>query len=150
MQIHISAHIDRDKLENSDDPKFSELGSAPKFPRLVEVYLMLYESRKLMENWKESEANTEDVERAEYEVLWNEMLKIQRTTMGSQHSSRYDSFGFRLKMLNVLNMKFSGMRCLRFRGQLWDLNIQVDTTLLVFGCRKAGVNSKSFRANQDK
>ena len=38
--------------------------------------------------------SAEDAERAEYEVFWNEMLKIQRTAMGSQHSSRYNSFGF--------------------------------------------------------
>ncbi|XP_008789958.1 spermatogenesis-associated protein 20 [Phoenix dactylifera] len=45
------------QLENSYDPKFGGFGSAPKFPRPVEVYLMLYASKKLMENGRESEAN---------------------------------------------------------------------------------------------
>lgn len=45
------------QLENNYEPKFGGFGSAPKFPRPVEVCLLLYESKKLMENGRESEAN---------------------------------------------------------------------------------------------
>uniref|UniRef100_A0A804L7S7 Spermatogenesis-associated protein 20-like TRX domain-containing protein n=1 Tax=Musa acuminata subsp. malaccensis TaxID=214687 RepID=A0A804L7S7_MUSAM len=45
------------QLASSYDPKFGGFGSAPKFPRPVEVCLLLYESKKLMENGRQSEAN---------------------------------------------------------------------------------------------
>ncbi|URD82176.1 spermatogenesis-associated protein [Musa troglodytarum] len=45
------------QLASSYDPKFGGFGSAPKFPRPVEVCLLLYESKKLMENSRQSEAN---------------------------------------------------------------------------------------------
>ncbi|KAH7676738.1 Spermatogenesis-associated protein 20 [Dioscorea alata] len=47
-----------EQLASGYDPKFGGFGSAPKFPRPVEANLMLYESKKLMENGKEAEANT--------------------------------------------------------------------------------------------
>ncbi|MQL79252.1 hypothetical protein Taro_011689 [Colocasia esculenta] len=43
-------------LSKSYDPKFGGFGSAPKFPRPVEIHLMLYQSWKLMENGNENEA----------------------------------------------------------------------------------------------
>lgn len=45
------------QLSNSYDPKFGGFGSAPKFPRPVEIFLTLYESKKLTEEGRENEAN---------------------------------------------------------------------------------------------
>ncbi|XP_042390543.1 spermatogenesis-associated protein 20-like isoform X1 [Zingiber officinale] len=45
------------QLASSYDPKFGGFGTAPKFPRPVEVYILLYESRKLMEEGRQSDAN---------------------------------------------------------------------------------------------
>ncbi|TVU34686.1 hypothetical protein EJB05_16531 [Eragrostis curvula] len=45
-----------EKLTSSYDPKFGGFGSAPKFPRPVEDYIMLYKFRKHMEAGKDSEA----------------------------------------------------------------------------------------------
>ncbi|WVZ67498.1 hypothetical protein U9M48_016566 [Paspalum notatum var. saurae] len=45
-----------EKLASSYDPKFGGFGSAPKFPRPVEDYIMLYKFRKHMEIGEESEA----------------------------------------------------------------------------------------------
>lgn len=45
-----------EQLSSSYDRKFGGFGSAPKFPRPVEIYLMLYESQKMMENGNRSEA----------------------------------------------------------------------------------------------
>ncbi|GJM91951.1 hypothetical protein PR202_ga08374 [Eleusine coracana subsp. coracana] len=46
----------KQNLMNSYDPKFGGFGSAPKFPRPVEAYIMLYAFRKHMEAGKDSEA----------------------------------------------------------------------------------------------
>ncbi|CAD6235031.1 unnamed protein product [Miscanthus lutarioriparius] len=45
-----------EQLASRYDPKFGGFGSAPKFPRPVEDYIMLYKFRKHMEAGKESEA----------------------------------------------------------------------------------------------
>ncbi|XP_078444935.1 catalytics isoform X2 [Wolffia australiana] len=45
-----------EQLAESYDPKFGGFGSAPKFPRPVEIHLMLYWARKMKEIGKESEA----------------------------------------------------------------------------------------------
>lgn len=45
-----------EKLASSYDPKFGGFGSAPKFPRPVEDYIMLYKFHKYMEAGKENEA----------------------------------------------------------------------------------------------
>ncbi|CAL4959548.1 unnamed protein product [Urochloa decumbens] len=45
-----------EKLSSSYDPKFGGFGSAPKFPRPVEDYIMLYKYRKHMEAGKETDA----------------------------------------------------------------------------------------------
>ncbi|PWZ33843.1 Spermatogenesis-associated protein 20 [Zea mays] len=45
-----------EKLASSYDPKFGGFGSAPKFPRPVEDYIMLYKFHKYMEAGKEIEA----------------------------------------------------------------------------------------------
>ena len=52
----IAFHLMPLQLASSYDPKFGGFGSAPKFPRPVEDYIMLYRYRKLMEAGKESEA----------------------------------------------------------------------------------------------
>jgi uncharacterized protein YyaL (SSP411 family) len=52
----IAFHLMSLQLASSYDPKFGGFGSAPKFPRPVEDYIMLYRFRKLMEAGKESEA----------------------------------------------------------------------------------------------
>jgi uncharacterized protein YyaL (SSP411 family) len=44
------------QLGSSYDPKFGGFGSAPKFPRPVEDYIMLYKFHKYMEAGKENEA----------------------------------------------------------------------------------------------
>lgn len=46
-----------EQLSRSYDPKYGGFGSAPKFPRPVEIQLMLYWSKKLEETGKASEAN---------------------------------------------------------------------------------------------
>ncbi|EXC34717.1 hypothetical protein L484_020490 [Morus notabilis] len=46
-----------EQLSRSYDPKYGGFGSAPKFPRPVEIQVMLYWSKKLEETWKTSEAN---------------------------------------------------------------------------------------------
>lgn len=50
-------HLCAERLAGSYDAKFGGFGGAPKFPRPVEIQLMLYQSKKLQENGKESEAN---------------------------------------------------------------------------------------------
>lgn len=45
------------KLSRSYDSEFGGFGSAPKFPRPVEIQLMLYHSKKLKESGKTSEAD---------------------------------------------------------------------------------------------
>lgn len=45
------------KLSRSYDSKYGGFGSAPKFPRPVEIQLMLYHSKKLNEAGKTSEAD---------------------------------------------------------------------------------------------
>lgn len=45
------------KLSRSYDSKYGGFGSAPKFPRPVEIQLMLYHSKKLKEAGKTSEAD---------------------------------------------------------------------------------------------
>eukprot|EP00262_Sarcandra_glabra_P016505 TRINITY_DN5407_c0_g1_i1.p1 TRINITY_DN5407_c0_g1~~TRINITY_DN5407_c0_g1_i1.p1 ORF type:complete len:819 (-),score=166.41 TRINITY_DN5407_c0_g1_i1:230-2686(-) len=46
-----------EQLSNSYDTEFGGFGSAPKFPRPVEIHLMLYQSKRLKENGKESDAH---------------------------------------------------------------------------------------------
>ncbi|XP_020585915.1 spermatogenesis-associated protein 20 [Phalaenopsis equestris] len=46
-----------EQLSSRYDPKFGGFGAAPKFPRPVEICLMLYESKKLHEQGRESEGN---------------------------------------------------------------------------------------------
>ncbi|XP_038682630.1 spermatogenesis-associated protein 20 isoform X2 [Tripterygium wilfordii] len=46
-----------EQLSQSYDPKFGGFGSAPKFPRPVEIQLMLYHSKKLEETGKLGESN---------------------------------------------------------------------------------------------
>ncbi|KAF8401524.1 hypothetical protein HHK36_012464 [Tetracentron sinense] len=50
-------HLCAEQLAGSYDPEFGGFGSAPKFPRPVEIQLMLYQSKKLEESGKPSEAN---------------------------------------------------------------------------------------------
>ncbi|PPD68074.1 hypothetical protein GOBAR_DD35044 [Gossypium barbadense] len=45
-----------EQLSNSYDSRFGGFGSAPKFPRPVEIQLMLYQSKKLEESGKPGEA----------------------------------------------------------------------------------------------
>uniref|UniRef100_A0A1D1ZHJ6 Spermatogenesis-associated protein 20 n=1 Tax=Anthurium amnicola TaxID=1678845 RepID=A0A1D1ZHJ6_9ARAE len=45
-----------EQLAESYDPKFGGFGSAPKFPRPVEIHLMLCRSKKFMDSGKENEA----------------------------------------------------------------------------------------------
>lgn len=45
-----------EQLSNSFDSRFGGFGSAPKFPRPVEIQLMLYQSKKLEESGKPGEA----------------------------------------------------------------------------------------------
>ncbi|WOL16015.1 spermatogenesis-associated protein 20 [Canna indica] len=45
------------QLASSYDPEYGGFGSAPKFPRPVEICLMLYESKKMMVNGREKDAN---------------------------------------------------------------------------------------------
>ncbi|KAJ6808659.1 spermatogenesis-associated protein 20 [Iris pallida] len=51
-----SLRICAEQLSSSYDRKFGGFRSAPKFPRPVEIYLMLYESQKMMEIGNGSEA----------------------------------------------------------------------------------------------
>ncbi|ONK62978.1 uncharacterized protein A4U43_C07F10130 [Asparagus officinalis] len=53
----ISLRLCAEQLSNSYDPKFGGFSSAPKFPRPVEIYLMLYQLKRLTEDGKETEAN---------------------------------------------------------------------------------------------
>ncbi|XP_058083458.1 uncharacterized protein LOC131231317 isoform X2 [Magnolia sinica] len=59
----VSIKVDReerpdvDKLTRSYDEEYGGFGSAPKFPRPVEIQLMLYQTKKLEENGEKSEAN---------------------------------------------------------------------------------------------
>ncbi|KAJ7977515.1 spermatogenesis-associated protein 20 [Quillaja saponaria] len=53
----IALRLCADQLSSSYDPKFGGFGSAPKFPRPVEINLMLYQSKKLEEIGKMGEAN---------------------------------------------------------------------------------------------
>lgn len=46
-----------EQLAQSYDPKYGGFGSAPKFPRPVEIQLMLYQSKKLEDAGKSGEAN---------------------------------------------------------------------------------------------
>lgn len=45
------------QLSRTYDSQFGGFGSAPKFPRPVEIQLMLYQSKKLEETGKSGEAN---------------------------------------------------------------------------------------------
>lgn len=54
----ISLDLCAEQVSNSYDPKFGGFGSAPKFPRPVELYLMIYKSSKLVENGRDNEANS--------------------------------------------------------------------------------------------
>ncbi|KAH1081282.1 hypothetical protein J1N35_021043 [Gossypium stocksii] len=49
-------HLCAEQLSNSYDSRFGGFGSAPKFPRPVEIQLMLYQSKKLEESGKPGEA----------------------------------------------------------------------------------------------
>lgn len=55
------------QLTSSYDPKFGGFGSAPKFPRPVEVCVMLYKQKQLMDNGKDSE--TRDIMRMVTQTL---------------------------------------------------------------------------------
>lgn len=46
-----------EELSSRYDPKFGGFGSAPKFPRPVEICLLLYESNKLVRQGREHESN---------------------------------------------------------------------------------------------
>ncbi|XP_042476929.1 spermatogenesis-associated protein 20 isoform X2 [Macadamia integrifolia] len=50
-----------EQLSGSYDPQFGGFGSAPKFPRPVEIQLMMYQSKKLEEAGKSSESNNKMV-----------------------------------------------------------------------------------------
>ncbi|KAK1279055.1 hypothetical protein QJS04_geneDACA014750 [Acorus gramineus] len=52
-----SSQMCAEQLGSSYDPKFGGFGSAPKFPRPVEIYLMLYHSKKQDMDGRKSEAN---------------------------------------------------------------------------------------------
>ncbi|PKA58457.1 dTMP kinase [Apostasia shenzhenica] len=52
-----SVKLCSEQLSRRYDPKFGGFGSAPKFPRPVELCLLLYESKKLREKGRESESN---------------------------------------------------------------------------------------------
>ncbi|KAK1315644.1 hypothetical protein QJS10_CPA05g00498 [Acorus calamus] len=52
-----SSQMCAEQLGGSYDPKFGGFGSAPKFPRPVEIYLMLYHSKKQDMDGRKSEAN---------------------------------------------------------------------------------------------
>ncbi|XP_077217755.1 catalytics [Tasmannia lanceolata] len=54
---HNALQLCAEQLARSYDAKYGGFGSAPKFPRPVEIQLMLYQSKKLEENGKETEAN---------------------------------------------------------------------------------------------
>lgn len=53
----IALHLCAEQLSHSYDSKLGGFGSAPKFPRPVEIQLMLYYSKKLKETGKIGEAN---------------------------------------------------------------------------------------------
>ncbi|CAA7398446.1 unnamed protein product [Spirodela intermedia] len=55
--LHSSLRNCYEELADSYDPEFGGFGSAPKFPRPVEIHLMLYWARKLEDIGKESEAS---------------------------------------------------------------------------------------------
>ncbi|XP_031259272.1 spermatogenesis-associated protein 20 isoform X2 [Pistacia vera] len=50
-------HLCAEQLSGTYDSRFGGFGSAPKFPRPVEIQLMLYHSKKLEETGKSDEAN---------------------------------------------------------------------------------------------
>lgn len=52
-----SVELCAEQLENRYDPEFGGFGSAPKFPRPVEINIMLYKSKKLTEYAKDDEAS---------------------------------------------------------------------------------------------
>lgn len=53
----LALHLCAEQLAGNYDPEYGGFGSAPKFPRPVEIQLMLYHYKKLKESGKSGEAN---------------------------------------------------------------------------------------------
>ncbi|XP_034690234.1 spermatogenesis-associated protein 20 isoform X4 [Vitis riparia] len=53
----LALHLCAEQLAGNYDPEYGGFGSAPKFPRPVEIQLMLYHYKKLEESGKSGEAN---------------------------------------------------------------------------------------------
>lgn len=69
-------HLCAEQLAGNYDPEYGGFGSAPKFPRPVEIQLMLYHYKKLEESGKSGEAN---------EVLKMVAFSLQCMARGGVH-----------------------------------------------------------------